>query len=675
MISDPLRLYIVVSLLGTAIFPLIFKPFRSLKDRGAAAARSLGVLLAALLYRGLAALGISPWSPEATGIAILLVMAIFIHHRRELPEIARWLNRNRKLLLLNELAGGFVFLLALLLVSRSPAFTGTEKMMDFSILKTLYGAGFLPPPDLWYAGKSLNYYWFGHFQAALLGHLGSLRPEILYNLMLALLPCLIFQVGIELMYGLGSSPARARLGAGLLCLTGNLVPIYNSILHRGDPGGLWEATRIIPGTITEFPLFSLMIGDLHAHFLLLPAFLLYGLSLITGKNSKKEHRPALFQIFLLNATILAAAMGNPWNLAAMFILFAVSRLWKKKTFLPWWSPLPAGLLVPFLLPRGLGIIFSLVRDPSPLCPFLLVWGQPLAITGLFLLCNRPNGRKFLLMSPLAVFCLLQSAAAALICLLAIAVFSCPEHPTNGRSWKLLTLAALLIIMIPEFIYLRDGYAPPLQRMNTVFKLYYAAWPLWLSAAAGMVFTLARRRKHRPPLLLLTLLLGAGLGGPALAIPKRLTSANHLSFNGLAPLRKQHPGDLEIITRLRRMAAPGTTCLEASGPSYTWAGRVSTFSGHPTVLGWEGHEALWRGDPGKILQRKSDIDTIYEGKLSAEGITTLLKRYDISYVVVGEIELERYGTATLKYLDFFMTPVFAKGHNRIYAVPPGMKTRQ
>jgi YYY domain-containing protein len=60
-----------------------------------------------------------------------------------------------------------------------------EKFLDFGLLATLYRAPRLPPEDFWFAGKSLIYYYGGHFLASLLTRLTGTHPWFGFNLSMA----------------------------------------------------------------------------------------------------------------------------------------------------------------------------------------------------------------------------------------------------------------------------------------------------------------------------------------------------------------------------------------------------------------------------------------------------------------------------------------------------------
>ncbi len=64
-------------------------------------------------------------------------------------------------------------------------------------------------------------------------------------------------------------------------------------------------------------------------------------------------------------------------------------------------------------------------------------------------------------------------------------------------------------------------------------------------------------------------------------------------------------------------------------------RISIGTGLPSVLGWQRHEMQQRY--GEVLPpRDADLRTLY-ASTSAEEKLAILNRYDVHYVVVGELE--------------------------------------
>jgi len=210
-------------------------------------------------------------------------------------------------------------------------------------------------------------------------------------------------------------------------------------------------------------------------------------------------------------------------------------------------------------------------------------------------------------------------------------------------FALLTLlTALLLTFSVEFVYLRDTFGT---RMNTVFKFYYQAWVLLALVAAFSVVYLARcagRALRWVGLTLIALLTVAGLFFPVFATYTRAERfQTEPTLDGAAYLARQNPADMAAAAWLRENVPGVATVLEAHGGSYTYAGRISAQTGLPTLLGWEGHELQWRGNTTVQEQRKPVIERIYGSATGAE-LQGLLNRWQIDYVLVGELERQTYG---------------------------------
>ncbi len=124
-----------------------------------------------------------------------------------------------------------------------------------------------------------------------------------------------------------------------------------------------------------------------------------------------------------------------------------------------------------------------------------------------------------------------------------------------------------------------------------------------------------------------------------------------------------PDEAAAITWLR--SAPDGVVAEAIGGSYSGYGRISIYTGLPTVLGWPGHEAQWR-DTSLQGSRQQDIETLYT---TPDWATTqdIIKRYQIRYIVVGNLERTQYRVNEEKF-NRFLKPVFQQGSTTVYEVP-------
>jgi uncharacterized membrane protein len=146
-----------------------------------------------------------------------------------------------------------------------------------------------------------------------------------------------------------------------------------------------------------------------------------------------------------------------------------------------------------------------------------------------------------------------------------------------------------------------------------------------------------------------------------------------ALDGTSYLKQHNPNEAAAIQWLRE--APLGIVAESIGSSYSAHARFATHSGQPTVLGWIGHEQQWRGGFEEIGSREKDIATLYCGSSWPE-TRSILKQYDIRYIVVGKLERNTYepfkrscatGLNEEKFIKY-LTPVFQQGVISIYENP-------
>lgn len=260
-------------------------------------------------------------------------------------------------------------------------------------------------------------------------------------------------------------------------------------------------------------------------------------------------------------------------------------------------------------------------------------------------------------------------------LAAIVVLARQEIDNASTTFALLlALTGCLLTFGVEFVYLRDQFG---SRMNTVFKFYFQAWTLFAIAGTYALFYLSQTLRgfaRGAWLAGLSILLGASLIYPALAIPDRANGfRNPPTLDGIAWIRATNPGDYAAIEWLNANAPRGATILEAPGDEYSYGNRISMATGLPTVLGWAGHESQWRGnsklffDPANGIDRAGDVQRIYQ-TLDTKDLLTLLDKYAIKFVVVGQSEKTKYGLAKTQIDKFakVMQLAFENGDVKIYA---------
>ena len=134
------------------------------------------------------------------------------------------------------------------------------------------------------------------------------------------------------------------------------------------------------------------------------------------------------------------------------------------------------------------------------------------------------------------------------------------------------------------------------------------------------------------------------------------------------LERNESADYRGIEWLKQNAVGRPVVVEAVGGSYTEHTRVATFSGLPTIIGWVGHEAQWRGDHPEYGPRQQAVDTIYRSD-NHEEIMRILRQYRVQYVFFGSLERAKYGGDAQARLDRHLTAVYSRSGTTIYMVEP------
>ncbi|MCC6450376.1 MAG: hypothetical protein IT574_07435 [Candidatus Aureabacteria bacterium] len=253
-------------------------------------------------------------------------------------------------------------------------------------------------------------------------------------------------------------------------------------------------------------------------------------------------------------------------------------------------------------------------------------------------------------------------------------------PPERRFVLLLALVCFALFLGCEIVYLKDFYGERLQRQNTVFKYYFQAWILasvvFAAGGCGVAASLSGAWRAAWRVLLVALVVpsliypvlgtwhrcGRFRGGGRGAAPYLPT------LDGAAYIRHLYPGEYRALGWVRGWVPPGAVVLEATGDPYSFHGRVSTFTGRPTVLGWGNQESLWRDwSWKKITERSGEIARIYGATVKREALP-LLRKHRVSYVYVGTLERKKYPRAGLDAFAGAFPLVYRGRDVLIYRVP-------
>ncbi len=327
--SAPTLLWVLVlELAGLAVTPLALTLFRRLPDRGYLLAKPLGVVLLAYpvwLIVSLKLVHFEQTTIAAVLIALLLSGVAITWWRRD--EVIGFVRANWRLILFSELVflAAFFFFRELRLDNPDlwHPYRGGEKPMDLAYFTAVTRSTTLPPYDPWFAGGYINYYYLGQFFSATLTKLTTIPPEVAYNLLVPTYFALTAAAAFSVAYNLAAAGRRfvrapglrrvptwslyvaGVLGAFFVAIVGNLdgvgqmverlsavsslhagtgLPLVDSVVN--SVGGAWQvifhgahlarfdywrSSRMMPPSIsiTEFPYFSFLFADLHAHMMAL----------------------------------------------------------------------------------------------------------------------------------------------------------------------------------------------------------------------------------------------------------------------------------------------------------------------------------------------------------------------------------------------------------------------
>jgi YYY domain-containing protein len=241
---------------------------------------------------------------------------------------------------------------------------------------------------------------------------------------------------------------------------------------------------------------------------------------------------------------------------------------------------------------------------------------------------------------------------------------------------LLIVLSTLLIILPEFIYVKDIY-PAHYRANTMFKLVFQAFIMLSISCAYIIFRLMRpavsvRSWIRPFSTVVFPFFSVALVSIVLTYPYLAITAyygnlqTYKTLDGTKYLETLYPGDYAAIQWINKNIKGQPVMLEAQGDSYTDFARVSSNTGLPTVLGWTVHEWLWRGTYDIPAARINVVKDLYES--TDEKLTKdLLKKYNVQYVFIGAMENQKHPTLNETKFTKLGTLVFQKDQTKIYKI--------
>ncbi len=254
----------------------------------------------------------------------------------------------------------------------------------------------------------------------------------------------------------------------------------------------------------------------------------------------------------------------------------------------------------------------------------------------------------------------------LLILFAVLSLSGKEESHEGIFATLLAILAFGLVLGCEVLYIKDHFdGSALYRMNTVFKFHYQAWLLFSISSGYFLKWIMENQFNQWAVWKKSLwiavtgiaFLGAALY-PAMAFTSRMrgSSIENITLDGSLFYERTYGVDYQIAQWIKSNVKPVSgkipVILEAWGGSYQQEyARLATVTGYPTILGWNFHEAQWRGSWDQaVIRGQSSDDTVQKRQADVDAIYTspdlnqtrdLLKKYSVDYVYVGDLERQKY----------------------------------
>jgi len=306
---------VMVEVLGLLALPLVMRACGGLlRDGGYALAKLGGVLIVGYVTWLAASLRLATYSRGLILGACLLLLVLSLALGLRPRALWAQLRARRRGVIWAELIFLGAFLAFAAVRAAYPDLWhmtwGGERTQEVSFMNAILRSQYFPPADPWFAGGTLNYYYYGQYLTGMLMKLTGIPVATGFNLALPTLYALTLSIAFSIGY---NATGRAWVGGAAAALEGvlgnlGMVGQFATLAptHAGPSfipgvaglrdafGGLvavlthqngvqlpsdffWGSSRILStptsSAINEYPIWSFMYGDMHAHVIDIPIVL------------------------------------------------------------------------------------------------------------------------------------------------------------------------------------------------------------------------------------------------------------------------------------------------------------------------------------------------------------------------------------------------------------------
>jgi YYY domain-containing protein len=525
-------------------------------------------------------------------------------------------------------------------------------------------------------------------------------------------------------------------------IQGFVLTLKGSSLPMGPGEWYWNPSRVVPPVapgepmgfeITEFPLFTFLYSDLHAHMIAIPLALLalsWGFAVVAGRarwrnplsvawglvlggliigafypaNLSDSYTYLLFGIVAIGYAVFryteTSGLGRriAFSLGAVIALYLLSnylyepyRAWYsqaysaldpwKGPFTPIWSYLTHWLVFLFIVVSWMTwethewMAATPVSALRKLKPYQVLIEAAFVILALALLVLQ-----FVVGTSVGWIALPIAAWAAVLLLR-------PDLADAKRFILFLIGTALLITIVVEVVVVSGDIG----RQNTIFKFYMQAWlMLAVSAGAAFTWTLPAFFRWLPgwrifwQTAMILLISGAALftvSGTAGKMRDRWVVEAPHTLDSLTFMQYAQQGefgksldlseDYRAIRWMQDHVQGSPVIVETNCVEYHWCTRFTVYTGLPGVVGWNWHQRQQRVFMAPwVEERVAEIGVFYNS-VDGESARQFLEKYDVRYVIVGQLEHAAYtpeGIAKFEQFEGqYWQEVYRDGQTAIYEV--------
>lgn len=645
-LPDVARWYLVLLAVTWAWAPAVRWLVPGLPDGGASVARPIGLLATVWLAWFPASLGVVPYSTNL--LASMVLVGALVGWTTALRRQAidrQWL----RAMAVTEVVGLVAFAAVVWLHGFTPNLVGTEKPMDIAFLSSSARAVAMPPPDPWFAGAPINYYYLGYVVLGSVTRLAGVAATSAFALGLAT----VFSMALVAAGGVAFNAVRPRLGrraawaagavaAFAVMVAGNLyAPL--ALVRNGQAtldafwwdkavGIGWRASRIVcdgprvandcrlPSveTINEFPFFSVLLGDLHPHLMALP-YTLVALTLalaVANRLDRTTGPPDIARMAISGALVGALYAMNSWDFPTYLAILVAAVLFR------WWPNVRRAVAMASV---------TVVAAIAAWAPFFALYAPPTGSTA-------------------------RGGVPVLSRLAATVGFWPGERTSVGEYLTIFGVPYLvaLAFLTVEWLSLsgratvdRASYLGPGIAVSVVAILLGA--PVWIVAGYPLIAAVIRLRlRHdRSPATYATALFAVGF---ALSLVVELFYLRDVFESRMNTLFKVY---YQVWVLFAVAAAVAVPCLwqrvrtPAAKVSFAAAAAVSllAMAAYPAVASWQwtDHLSRWQGIDGIAYLRSANPDELGAIRWLQTHATTsdrLLEAAGCSYEPNGQMPFNR-----------------------------------